>query len=480
MKSNVSVLKSFFWRASQQFSNQLIQFGTQILLARLLLPEEFGLIALITVFITVTRVFVDAGFGQALIQKKDISEKEKSTVFFLNLFIAILGYTIVYFIAPFVADFYSISLLKTVLRVQAIVIVIDSLAVVQNSMLVRNLQFKKSFYINIIGTFVQGVTGVLFALLGFGVWALVFSQISRSIAHTATIWVISQWKLRFQFSLASLKGLSKFGVGILGTGLLNTIFNNINSLLVGWFFSAEILGFYNKGEQLPNLVINTVNEPLKAVLFPVMSKMQSNKTAIKEIMKKIMVLGGFIIFPMMMLLAIIAEPVVILLMTERWLMAVPFVQIACIKLAFSPIHSANLEAIKAIGRSDIFLRLSLIKNIISLVIMLFSVQFGVIVFAFGGVFGSLISLLINILPNHKLINYSVKEQFTDILPNLLLTCIVGLIVYSLQLLSFPTYIEMLLQIIIGSLLYLFLAHAFSFEALKEIKTIVAFYKSESK
>ncbi len=469
MELKASVMSSFFWRFLEQFGNQAIQFITQILLARLLMPEEFGLMAMITIFISFGKVFVDAGFGQALIQRKTIDDEDKSSILMINIIVSFVAYSLIFLSAPYIANFYKVSILSLILRVQAIVIIIDAFSIVQYSILVRNMRFKDSFIISLGSTFVQGLTGTLLAYNGFGVWALVFSQICRSITHTFLLWIRIKWKPSKKFSLKKIKALYGFGIGILGTSLLNSIISNIQSIVIGKNFNAELLGYYNRGDSLPLIAINSVNEPIKAVLFPAMSKVQDSHESVKNTMSKIMLIGSFFVFPLMFLLAIIAEPLVLVLLTDKWSFSITFIQLASLKYAFSPMHSANLEAMKAIGRSDVFFKLSVIKNSITVAILFATLPFGIHAVALGGVFSSLISLLINIVPNSRLIGYRLRDQIIDILPNALLTLLTGAIVLILgQIIVVNSNIALImLKTITGIIIYLITAILFKVKALDE-------------
>lgn len=479
MATRSTVISSFFWRFLEQFGNQAIQFITQILLARLLIPEEFGLIAMIAIFIALGRVFVDAGFGQALIQSKTLNEVDKSSIFLVNIIVAIIIYALIFLASPFIASFYDVDILTVILRVQSIIIIINAFAIVQRSILLREMQFKMSFKISLIATIVQGSTGVSLAYFGFGVWALVFSQISWTTTNAVLLWIFVKWIPKNKFSLSRIRTLSKFGIGILGTSLLNSVFANIHSIVIGKSFSAELLGFYNRGESLPKIAINTINEPVKAVIFSKLSKMQDDHQSIKNAMRRIMLIGSFFIFPMMLLLAITAKPLVSILLTDKWLFCVPFVQLATIKYAFAPMHSANLEAIKSLGRSDIFFRLSVIKNSITVIILLITLPFGIYTVAVGSVFASIISLLINLVPNNKLIQYSLKEQMKDILPNLLLTTFTGVVVLMIVgNLELSKYTSILLSAFVGATVFIGTAAAFKLKSLNEslilLRTLLPF------
>ena len=293
------------------------------------------------------------------------------------------------------------------------------------------------------------------------------------MTNAILLWILITWAPKMKFSLNSVKELNKFGIGILGTSLLNSIFANIHSIVICKAFSASLLGFYNRAESLPKIAMNTINEPVKVVIFSKMSKMQDDHQSIKNGMRIIMLIGSFFIFPLMLLLAITAKPLVSILLTDKWLFCVPFVQLAAIKYAFAPMHSANLEAIKSIGRSDVFFRLSVIKNSITVLILFISIPFGIHAVAIGSVLASIISLLINLVPNSKLINYSLKEQIKDILPNLVLTIFTGLIVLVMvNSFELSKLVTLLLSATLGSIVFLVTAALFKLRSFNESKILL--------
>jgi len=457
------VLVSTMWRFAEQFGTQIIQFIVQLVLARLLLPSDFGLIAMLTVFISISQVFVDSGLGQAIIQKKEIDNVDLSSVFFLNLMISVLLYLILYFGASFVANYYNEPLLKALLRVHGIVILINSANIVQNSLMRRNMEFKKSFFRGAIGILVQGVVGVSLAFMGAGVWAITFSQISRSIANTVVLWTTVKWRWECTFSVMKVKNMLKYGSGILFTSLANSIFINIQTLFIAKGFNSALLGYYNRGDQLPKLVAGNITQPIVAVIFPVFSKQQDNATILKDMIRRFIVLGTFVTIPGMFLLMLISEEVLLFLLTDKWIAAVPFMQLACVKYAFSPLHDANLQALKAIGKSDIFFRLSLIKNFIAIIVLLITVQFGIIYVAIGATVCSIVSIFINIWPVGKYIGYRIREQLLDILPTILITFVTVTVILIFRITIGQSNI--LITVFIFALLYFLLSYIFRSRAL---------------
>lgn len=362
MTNSSKVLSGLWWKMLERIGAQGIGFIISLLLARMLTPSDYGKISLITVFIAIANVFVVSGFGTSLIQKKDADNLDFSSVFYFNVFFSLIFYILIYFCAPIIANFYNDISLIQIIRVLAVSIIISGLNNVQRAYVSKTMQFKKFFYSTLIGTIISGIVGVFCAYEGYGVWAIVAQQLSNQIIDTIVLWFTVGWKPEKKFSITRLKGLFSFGWKLLVSGLLDTLYNNIYSLVIGKFYDSETLGLYNRGYQFPNIIMSNINGPIQSVLLPAMSEVQDNKERVKEMTRRSIVTSTFIIFPMMVGMAAVAEPMVRLLLTDKWIACVPYLQISCITLALWPIHTANLQAINAIGRSDIFLKLEIIKK----------------------------------------------------------------------------------------------------------------------
>jgi len=442
---------------------QGIQFILAIVLARLLLPEDYGIIALVVIFITIANVFVQSGFNTALIQKKDADEVDFSSVFYLSLLIAGLLYVILFFTAPFIAAFFNETQLISVLRVLSVTLFLGAFNSIQNAVIARNMQFKKLFISSLGAIVVSGVVGIFMAYKGFGVWALVVQQLTNRLLVTLILWFIVRWRPRLLFSLERVKGLFSFGWKLLVSSLIDNLYMNLRSLIVGKIYNTEMLGFFNRGKQFPALIVTNINGSIQSVMFPVLSSQQDNRPRVKDMVRRSIVTSSFILLPMMVGLAVIAEPLVKILLTEKWLPCVPFLQIFCASYALWPIHTANLQAINALGRSDIFLKLEIIKKVLDLAILGVSVFFGVYAIALGGVFGGLIATIINAYPNRKLLDYSYKEQWNDIMPSLFLSLVMGVMVYSVQWFGMTVWRTSVVQICVGIILYVGMAWIFKLE-----------------
>ncbi len=459
------ILSSLFWKFMERGGTQGIQFIVQILLARLLLPADYGIIALVVIFIAIAGVFVQSGLNTALIQKKDADEIDFSSVFYVSLFMAVIIYIILFLVAPYIARFYGEPQIIPVFRVLSITLIFGAFNSIQNAVISRNMQFKKLFLSSTGAIIFSGAIGIYFAYTGFGVWALVVQQLSNQLFVTLILWFTVKWRPRLEFSLQRVKGLFSFGWKLLVSALIDTVYRDLRSLIIGKMYNPAMLGFYNRGQQFPSIIISNINGSIQSVMLPVLSSQQDNKPRVKAIMRRAVVTSSFAIFPMMVGLAIIAEPLVRLLLTDRWLPCVPFLQIFCATYSLWPIHTANLQAIKALGRSDIFLKLEIIKKIMGLSILAITIFYGVYAIALGGVLGGIISTFINAYPNKKLIGYSYKEQWSDVMPSLLISLVMGAVIYIFKYLNIAVWQILILQIVSGAILYICLAKMFKLENL---------------
>lgn len=474
------VMVGLFWKFLERGGTQAVQFVLQIILARLLLPEDYGVTGLLSVFIAIASIFVQSGFGSALIQKKYIDDMDCSSVFYLNIGIAVLFYGILFLGAPAVSSFYEEPLLTSVLRVQALVLFFGAFNAVQMAILSRKMAFQKSFYVSLGGVLAQGVVGILLAWRGFGVWSLVFSQLANSAVSTLILWFAVRWRPRFLFSGKRLRGMFFYGSKLLLSSLIDTVFTNIYSLVIGKLYSKETLGYYNRGLNIPSLVVTNINGSIQGVIFPALSACQENRDQIKKMMRRSIVTSSFLLFPLMIGLAATARPLTLLLLTEKWLPCVPFLQFSCLALAFYPIHTANLQAINALGRSDIFLKLELVKKGITVAALLVSIPFGVYAMMIGRVVTSLIGTLINAWPNRKLLGYSFREQWEDILPSFALSLSMGGVVWGVGQIPLPVWLTLLIQIAAGAVFYLIAAKLFRLECLQYLTERIRDYWNRRK
>lgn len=466
MSNNITkteVLYSLIWKLMERGGTQGIQFIVTVVLARLLVPEEFGLIVLATIFVSIAKIFVETGFNTALIQKKEADEIDFSSVFYLSIMVAGLLYLCLFLSSPYIALFFNQPEFTNVLRVLSLILFFGAINSIQIAIISRNLQFKKLFISSIGAVVLSGVVGIVMAYANFGIWALVSQQLTNQIVITIILWFTVKWRPLFVFSITRVKRLFSFGWKLLVSGMLDTLTSNLTNLLVGKIYSPTALGFYNRGEQLPSLIVNNVDGSIQSVMLPTLSKYQENTQRVKEIARRSIVTSSFIIFPMMVGLAVIAEPLIELLFTEKWLSAVPFLQISCAVYALWPIHTMNLQVMNALGRSDLFLKLEIVKKILSVAILIISLQFGIYALVWGGFISSVLSTFINAYPNRKLIKYSFAEQWRDLVPSLLLSLVMGFIVYTIHWFELYKLLTLIIQIVLGIIIYVGLAKIFKLE-----------------
>lgn len=461
--SKAKVISSLFWKLMERGGTQGVQFVVQIVLARILVPDDYGMIAIITVFIMIANVFIQSGFSTALIQKKDTDEVDLSSVFYLSIFVAFLLYIILFFTAPIIAAFYEIPLLIPVLRILTITLLFGAFNSLQNAVIARKMQFRKLFFSSLGAVLISGTAGIVLAYRGYGVWALVAQQIVNQLLITLILWFTVKWRPKLLFSIKRLKGLFSYGWKLLVSSLIDTLYMNLRNLIIGKLYNPDILGFYNRGDQFPSIIVSNINGSIQSVLLPALASQQENKLRVKDMVRRSIVTSSFILFPIMFGLAVIAEPLVKILLTYKWLPCVPYLQIFCACYALWPIHTANLQAINALGRSDIFLKLEIIKKALGLIILGVTIFYGSYAIAVGLLVSGIISTFINAYPNLKLLNYSYKEQWKDIMPSLLLSLVMASMVYTIEWFSMPVWLTLLIQICLGVLIYLGLVMIFKLE-----------------
>ena len=454
-----SIFSALIWKFSERFGVQLSQFVLQLVLARILDPEHYGVLSMMVIFTTLANVFIQRGFNTALIQNKDVTEEDYSSVFYITLGIAAVLYGILFAAAPLIARFYNMPTLTQPFRVLCLVLFPGALNSIQLAKVSRALDFKKIFRSNVAAILVSGAAGIALALLGGGLWALVVQYLLNVTVACLMMWFTVRWRPRPVCNLQRVKVLFSFGWKLLVSGLIDTLSQELRSLVIGKKYAADTLAYYNRGKQFPQFIINAINTAVQSVMLPAMSANQDDRSKVKTMMRNSIMLSSFIIFPMMAGLAGVAEPLVTLVLTEKWLPCVPYMRIYCFTLAFYPVHTCNLQAINAMGRSDIFLKLEIIKkamSIGSLCIAVFCFD-SPIAIAMTGVFTSLISCFINASPNKKLVGYSYLEQMKDILPSLLIAAVMFGAVLCVELLRLDSLVTMVVQVAVGVVVYIGLA-----------------------
>lgn len=450
----MTVISNLVWRFAERCGAQLVSFIVSIVLARILVPEDYGTIALVTVFTAILQVFVDSGLGTALIQKKDADEIDFSSVFYFNFVVCLILYLGMFAAAPFIADFYGDVTLVPVIRILSLTIVISGVKGIQQAYVSRNMLFKRFFFSTIGGTIFSAVLGIAMAYAGFGIWALVAQQLSNTFIDTLILWITVRWRPTKSFSWTRLKYLLSFGWKLLVSSLLDTAYNNLRNLIIGKMYSSSDLAFYNQGDKFPKVIVTNINASIDSVLLPTMSSAQDDKERVKQMTRRAIKTSTYVMAPLMMGLAFCAEPIVSLVLTDKWLPCVPFLRIFCITYMFWPVHTANLNAINAMGRSDWFLRLEITKKIMGMTILLSTMWFGVMAMAYSLLLSSVLSQIINSWPNRKLLGYGYLEQVRDFTLGILLAVVMGICVYFIGFLHLPTIVTLLIQFIAGAALYI--------------------------
>ena len=459
-----------------------VQFVTSIVLARLLLPEDFGLIALVMVFITLANVFVQNGFGTALIQKKDADDLDFSSVFYASLLIVAGLYAILFFTAPLVANFYDHPELTTIVRVLALTLFFGALNSIQEAYIARNMLFKKLFWRSLGALVPSAAIGITCALKGFGVWALVIQQLCDVFLMCVFMWFTVKWRPKFEFSLERVKGLLSFGWKLQVSGLIDSGYIKLQDLIIGKLFSPATLGFFSRGEMFPLAVVANINASIQSILLPALSVAQDQPAAVKQMMRRAVTSSSFVILPIMAWIAALAKPMVLLLLGEKWLPCVPFIQIFCFSYAFWPVHTSNLSAINAVGRSDIFLKLEILKKSFCLIVLILFIFFfrtpiGV---ASSGFVTTIVCSFINAFPNKKLLDYGYFEQIRDIAPAFVLSLLMGGILFYLTTLELSPVIQIIFYTLLGVFIYFGAAKLLHFESLDYLKmTLMETIKTES-
>lgn len=451
---NGNVLSNFIWRLAERCGAQLVSFIVSIVLARILNPEDYGTIALVTVFTAILQVFVDSGFGTALIQKKDADDLDYSSVFYFNFAVCLILYMGMFIAAPYIATFYGDTTLTSVIRVLSLTIVISGVKGIQQAYVSRNMLFKRFFFSTIGGTIFSAFLGVGMAYAGYGVWALVAQQLSNTMIDTLILWITVKWRPQNEFSWKRLQILFTFGWKLLVSSLLNTVYNNLQNLIIGKMYSSSDLAYYNQGDKFPKIIVTNINTSIDSVLLPTMSNEQDDRNRIKSMTRRAIKTSTYVMAPLMMGVAFCAESIVKIVLTDKWLPCVPFLRLFCISYMFWPVHTANLNAIKAMGRSDWFLRLEMIKTVVGLFFLLSSMWFGVMAMAYSLLLNSILSQVINSWPNRKLLGYGYLEQVRDFAPGILLAIGMGSCVYFIGFLPLPTIVILLIQIMVGAAIYI--------------------------
>ena len=463
------------WSFADNILSQGITFLVGLVLARLLTPQEYGLIGVITIFIAVFNSITDSGFSSALIRKKDVREVDFNTVFLSNLVISFLLFITLFLAAPAIASFFGQPQLVPLTRVMAVIVIINAFAIIQRTLLVKRVDFKTQTKISLIASVVSGATGVVMALNGLGVWSLVGQQVSRQLMNSLFLWVWAKWYPSLQFSVQSFKELFGFGWKLLASGLIDTVWREMYQVIIGKFYSTATLGQYTRAQQFSNLFSMNLTTVVQRVSYPVLSEIQDEKERMKLVYQKIIKVTMLAAFCCMFGLAAIAEPMITALIGDQWLPAVPLLQILCFQMVLYPIHAINLNMLQVQGRSDLFLKLEILKKIIATVPLLLGIFVNIYWMLWGSVATSVISYYLNAYYSGRFLNYGIWAQVRDILPSFAVAAVMAAAVYAMSFIPMASLPLMLLQIAAGFVIVLVLCEVFKVDAYLEVRLIFMSY-----
>lgn len=475
------IIGGMAWKLAERLSNQGVTFVVSIVLARLLTPAEYGVIAMMNVFIVIANVFVVAGFNTSLIQKKDADKLDFSTVFYCTLVMSILVYGVMFFAAPFIAKYYNMPEMTILTRVFSVSLIIHSYQAVQSAYVSRHMIFKSNFVASLIANVISGVIGILMAYYGYGVWALVSQHLAASLLGTIALGFIVKWHPSLLFSWERAKSLMDYGSKILGSTLVNTVYKEIRQLLIGLYYTPADLALYNRGSQIPQLVTTNLDNSLRSVLFPAMANHSDDLPRVKQMLRRSIMTTSYVTYFCLTLLAVASEPIIRVLLTDKWIESVPYMQILCVSYMIMTVSSTNLQALKAIGKSNEVLKLELFKKPAFLVVIFLSLPFGVKVVAMTSILNALYALYTNMGPTAKCLDYSRKEQIQDLVPGFFLAGAMALLTWPLTFLPLNDFIILALQVIVAIASYVAISMLFKVEAFFYCKNIVKdLYKKKRK
>ena len=460
--SENTVSKGFFWKLLERFGVSGTQFILQIILARILAPEHYGVLSLMLVFVNLANVFIQNGLNTALVQDKDVTDEDYSSVFWITLIVSGILYTIIFLTAPLIASFYEMPDIIAPLRIIALILLPGAYNSIQLAKVSRSLDFKKVFIGNVGAVLISGIAGIVIARNGGGLWALVAQSLISTVVACLIMSLSVRWYPRLILNWRRVRVLFNFGWKLVVSGLIETLYQDLNSLVIGKKYDSEALAYNNRGKQFPHFIISAVSGAAQSVMLPAMSAEQDDKSKVKELARSSIMLSCYIIFPIMAGLAAVATPLVSLILTDIWLPCVPFLQIYCISQAFYPVHSCNLQAINAIGRSDMFLKLELIKKSYGIVALIIAVLCfnSPIAIAMTSIITTVVGCFVNAYPNKKLIGYSYFEQMKDILPSIIISVIMCVSVLLVGMLALNNFVLLVLQIFVGICVYFLLSVIF--------------------
>lgn len=472
------VFSGLIWTYGERITAQVVSLWVSIILARLLLPSQYGIVTLVMVFINIANVFVSDGFGNALIQKKEADHVDFSSMFWFSVLISLILFCVIFLISPLISEYYEMPDFTIVMRVLALKIPLASVNTIQKAYISRKMEFRKFFFSTLLGTVISAVVGIVLAYNRFGVWALVAQYLTNSTIDTLVLSFTSGWKLRFEFSKSRLIPLISYGWRILAVGLMNSFYSNLRNLIIGKKYTEEDLAFCNRGEHFPSLIAININTSISNVLFPAISSEQSNIGRVKSMTRRAIKVGTFLLGPILLGLVAVSNEFVEVVLTEKWLPCVPYLQIMCIVYLLQPIQTAGIQAMKAIGKSKLYMHMEIIKKIGGLVILLIAVLGfnSVLAIVFSALVAEVYSTLVNLPAISKIIDYKIKEQIYDVGPPLVASVLMYLIVtvfrFSMRDVISSSLLLLVMEVILGGISYYMLCKVLKIDSLNYLKNTI--------
>ena len=471
-QTTTKVLNGLFWKLMENGGAQGVQFLVSIILARLLSPEEYGVVGVILIFVTIANVLVQNGFSTALIQKRKVDDTDFSSVFFFSMAVSAVIYLVLYLSAPGIAYFYNNQEMTALVRVLAVVLFPGGVISIQNAYVSRNMAFKGLFISSFAASMISGAISIFLAYRGLGVWALVWQQIAYYFFYMLILFMSISWKPRLLFSILRIKTMFAFGWKLLCASLLDTVYNNIYGLVIGRIYNESMLGNYNRGEQFPKLIVSNLGAAIQSVMLPVLSASQDEPERVKSMLRRAITVSSYLVLPMMAGLIAVARPMVLLLLGEKWLACVPFLQIMCVAYSFWPIHIANLQALNAMGRSDIFLKLEIVKKMVGLAVLAVGIRYNPLVLVALKAAADFLCTFINAWPNKRLLNYSIIEQWKDIIPSVAVSILMAAAVMVAGRYVPGGWLGLGMQILFGAVVYMLASWVLGLEVFRYIRGLV--------
>ncbi len=465
-------IKGVGWSAVDALLGQGVTFIVGLVLARLLSPDEYGLIGICLIFTTVLNGIVDSGFSNALIRKKEVTDEDYNTMFTTNMAISIVLYVLLFISAPLVSDFFHRIELTALVRVTGLILFFNALSITQVTILTKNIDFKTKTKASLVSAIISGVIGIAMAFMGYGVWSLVAQQLSKQLLYTLCLWVLSKWWPKFTFYKDSFKYMWGFGWKLLASGILNNVWNQLYQVVIGRCYTSSTLGHYTRANEYASIFSSNLTLIVQRVSYPVLAEIQDDKERMVQGYRKVIKITMFVTAVCMISLGAVSEPLIYTLIGTKWQEAATYLPLICISMSLYPLHAINLNILQVLGRSDIFLYLEILKKIVGIVPIVIGIFCGIYYMLLTSILTGVISLYLNTWYTGKTLNYSFWTQLRDIAPSYFTALVIALAVYFLKYLSLPYYVVLMLQIIVGLVACITISEIFKFDEYKELKTIV--------